>query len=101
MEIALTQEPVIKKFKRSTVYACFENNIWSADLAEIGSLSSFNCGVKYILCMIDFFTKYIWVKPLKDKKSKRVFFAHNAAYSDSNYLAKRTISEKILKDRAY
>ena len=101
MELALTQEPVIKKFKRSTVYACFENNIWSADLAEIGSLSSFNCGVKYILCMIDFFTKYIWVKPLKDKKSKIVFFAHNAAYSDSNYLAKRTISEKILKDRAY
>ena len=28
-------------------------------------------------------------------------FAHDAAYSDSEDLAKRTISEKILKDRAY
>ena len=28
-------------------------------------------------------------------------FAHNAAYSDSNDLAKRTISNKLLKDRAY
>ena len=28
-------------------------------------------------------------------------FAHDAAYFDSEDLAKRTISEKILKDRAY
>ena len=28
-------------------------------------------------------------------------FAHNAAYSDSNDLANGTISNKILKDRAY
>ena len=28
-------------------------------------------------------------------------FAHNAAYSDNKNLAKRTISDKIMKDRAY
>ena len=28
-------------------------------------------------------------------------FAKDAAYSDSKYLAKRTISGKILKDKAY
>ena len=28
-------------------------------------------------------------------------FAHDAVYSDSKTLAKRTISDKILKDRAY
>ena len=28
-------------------------------------------------------------------------FAHDAAYSDGKDLAKRTISRKILKDRAY
>ena len=28
-------------------------------------------------------------------------FAHDAAYSDSKDIAKRTISDKILKDRAY
>ena len=28
-------------------------------------------------------------------------FAHDAAYSDSKYLSKRTISDKILKDRAF
>ena len=43
----LTQElhkPVIKKFKRK-VYARFEDNIFAADLTEMGSLSSFNCRV--------------------------------------------------------
>ena len=38
----------------------------------MGSLSSFKCGVKYLLCVIDVFTKYPWIKPLKDKKAKMV-----------------------------
>ena len=32
---------------------------------------------------------------------EKVCFVHDAAYSESKDLAKRTISEKILKDRAY
>ena len=33
----------------------------------MGSFSSNNKKVKYLLCVIDVFTKYAWVKPLKDK----------------------------------
>ena len=29
-------KPVIKKFKRRKVYAWFKDNIWAADLAEMG-----------------------------------------------------------------
>ena len=36
-------------------------------------LSIKNRGVKYLLLVIDFFTKYAWVKPLKDQKAKTVF----------------------------
>ena len=35
------------------------------------SVSSFNCGVKY-LCVIDVFTKYDWVESLMDKKAKTI-----------------------------
>ena len=42
-------KPVINKFKRRKVYSRFKDNTWSADLAEMGSLSSKNCGVKYLL----------------------------------------------------
>ena len=38
----------------------------------MGSLSFFNHGVKYLLCVIDVFTKYAWVKSLKDKNAKTV-----------------------------
>ena len=42
-------KPLIKKFQRRKVYAMsLWDNIWAADLAEIGSLSSFNCGIKYL-----------------------------------------------------
>ena len=37
----------------------------------MGSLSSFNCGVRYLLCLINVLTKYAWVKPLKEKKKSK------------------------------
>ena len=40
--------------------------------------------------------KYIYRNELD-----KACFSHDAAYSDSKDLAKRTVSDKILKDRAY
>ena len=39
------------------------------------SLSSRKKSVKHLLCVIDFFTKYALVKPLKDKNCKTVLNA--------------------------
>ena len=57
-------KPVIKKIKRRRVYARFKDNMWSADLAKMASLSSKNRNVKYLLCVLDVITKYAWVKLL-------------------------------------
>ena len=67
IEIVITT--VIKKFRRAKVYVRFKENIWAADLAEMGLLSSKNKNVKCLLCAIDAFTKYALIKPLKDKRS--------------------------------
>ena len=40
--------------------------------SEVESLSSKNCCVKYLLCVVDVITKYAWVKPFKNKKAKTV-----------------------------
>ena len=61
---------LIKKFKRRKVYARIKNNTLAVDLVEMGSLYSFNRGIKYLLCIIGVFTKYTWDKALKDKKGK-------------------------------
>ena len=47
------------------------------------------------------FTETGNLKYLYRKELYKACFAHNAAYSDSKDLAKRTIPNKILKDRAY
>ena len=75
---------VIKKFKRRKVYARFNPNIWEADLAEMESLSSKYKSVKYLLCVIDVFSKHAWVKPLQDKNGKIVLNAFIKIVNESN-----------------
>ena len=43
----------------------------------------------------------VYLKYLTLGKLDKAYFAHDAVYFDSKDLAKRTISDKILKDRAY
>ena len=49
------------------------------------SLSSNSKNVKYLLCVIDVFNKYAWVKPLKDKKGKTVLNAFMEIVNESNH----------------
>ena len=61
-------EPIIRKFEKRKVYSSFRDNIWGADLADMQLLSKFNKGFRFSLCIIDIFSKYAWVIPLKDKE---------------------------------
>ena len=62
----------------------FRDNIWAADLAEMESFPSKNKNFKHLLCIIDVFTKYTWVKPLKDKKGKTIPNAFIEVVNKSN-----------------
>ena len=48
------------------------------------SLSKYNKGIKYLLCVIDLFSKYAWVIPIKDKKGTSIVNAFKNILSDSN-----------------
>ena len=61
-------KPIVKTFKRRKFYAKFKDTY----LAEMSSLSSFDQNFKYFLYVIGVSTKYAWVKPFKDKKTKTV-----------------------------
>ena len=39
--------------------------------------------MKFLLCVIDVFTKYAWVKPLKDKKAKTVLHGFTEIVNES------------------
>ena len=53
---------------RRKVYSSFRDHIWEVDLADMQSLSEYNKRIKYLLCVIELFSKYAWVVPLKDKR---------------------------------
>ena len=50
------------------MYSSFRDNNWGVDLADMQLLSKFNKGFRFLLCVIDIYSKYAWVIPLKDKK---------------------------------
>ena len=50
---------IIRKFKKRKVYSSFRDNILGVDLADMQSLSRCNKGIKYLLCAINLFSKYV------------------------------------------
>ena len=60
-------KPVRKKFLKRFVFVRHVDDIWGADLIELPSLSKKNSGFRYILMVIDVFSKYGWGVPLKTK----------------------------------
>ena len=65
-------KPIRKKFKTRRVFASSTDAIWTADLVDMQSFSRSNKGFKYILMIIDVFSKYGWAIPLKTKTGPEV-----------------------------
>ena len=60
-------KPVKRKFEKRQVFAKNVDDIWAADLVDMQYYSRTNKGFKYLLMIIDVFSKYGWAIPLKNK----------------------------------
>ena len=47
-------------------------------------MSKYNKGVRFLLCVIDIFSKHAWVVPLKDKKGVSIVNAFQNIFKKSN-----------------
>ena len=65
-------KPIRRKFKKRRVLVNGIDKIWAADLVDMQAFTKFNLGFKYLLAVIDVFSKYGWLIPLKDKTGKSV-----------------------------
>src|SRR5437870_4717202 len=54
-------------FRRRRVQVWGVDSQWQADLVEMQKYKRVNQGYRYLLTVIDIFSKYAWVKPLHDK----------------------------------
>ena len=61
---------VIKKFNKRKVNSPSIDTMWGADLGDMQLISKFNDGFRslLLLCVVDIYSTYAWVIPLKDKK---------------------------------
>ena len=58
-------QPIRRQFPKRRVISYGIDNIWAADLVEMGKFSKWNKGIKYLLMVIDVFSKFGWIRPLK------------------------------------
>ena len=42
--------------------------MWSADLVDMQLISKYNKGIRFLLYVVDIYSKYTWIVLLKDKK---------------------------------
>ena len=77
-------KPIIRKLKKRKVYSSFRDNIQGADLTDMQILSKFNKGFRFLLCVIDIFSKYAWIVPLKDKKGVSIVNAFQKMLKGAN-----------------
>ena len=78
------RKPIIRNFKKRTAYSGFKDKIWGADLADMQLVSKFIKGFRFLLCVIDIFSKYARVVPLKDKKGITITNAFQKILDCSN-----------------
>ena len=78
-------KPMIGKFKERKVHSPFIENIWSTDLADMQLISKFNKLLRFLLCVIDIYSKYAQVIPLKDKKRITITNAFQTLLDESNH----------------
>ena len=90
---------VKRKFKKRRVLVSGIDKIWAADLADMSNkkLSKENDGYNFLLHVIDTFSKYGWIIPLKDKKPKTVVEAFKTILSKEGKLKRKP--EKLWTDK--
>ena len=75
--------PIRRRFIRRPIICSLPGHILGADLADFSNLKKYNRGYRYILFLIDMFSRKLDVFPIKDKKNSTV--ANVNAFFFQNY----------------
>lgn len=49
------------------IKANYQDHIWCVDLCDVSAIAHFNSSVNYLMCVIDVWSRYAWVRPMKNK----------------------------------
>jgi hypothetical protein len=77
-------KPIRHKFKRLRVFVYTVDDIWTANLMDFQKLSRHNKDFKYLLNVIDTFSKFAYSIPLKTKSSQEITAAFEKLFLGIN-----------------
>ena len=86
---------------KKKVYSTFKDNIWGVNLADMQLLSKYNKAIRFLLCVIDIFSKYAWVVPLKDKKGISIVKAFQIILNQSNRRVEDTSAQHVKPNKIW
>ena len=72
------------------MHSAFKDNIWGVNLADMQLINKFNKGLRFLLCVVDIFSKYAWVVRLKDKKGANIVNTFQKILDDSKRKPNKT-----------
>ena len=75
-------KPARKNFERRHVVIKGLDDLWQADLVEMGVYSSENKKHRFLLTIIDTFSKYAWAIPIKSKTGIEVSAAMQSVFNE-------------------
>ena len=76
-------QPVKYKFKRQRVITRGIDDMWDVDLADMTNVFDHNDGHRFLLIVIDVFSKYLWVQPIPDKSHTSVIQAFQTIFQQT------------------
>lgn len=75
--------PVKKLFPRRHVHASGKDEVWSMDLVDMSEWKDSNDGEKFMLTVVDVFTRYAWAKPMRSKTAIDTYAAFISIVEES------------------
>lgn len=82
------------RFQRNKFNLANIGDFWQADLMDMQSLSRKNKGYKYILAVIDCFSKFGWCVPIKTKKPSEIIRGFEIIFKKSEYKPRNLHTDK-------
>ena len=79
------------------MHSAIKDNIWDADLADMQLISKYNKRVRFLFYVIDIFSKYAWIVPLKDKKGVSIVDAFQGIVKQSNRKPNKIWVDKVFE----
>lgn len=81
--VVTLHHPATHNFKRNHYKIFGIDELWEIDLCDMTSFAKYNDGYKFILSVIDVFSKYGWMVPIKSKNATETTRAFRKLINDS------------------